>query len=114
MRVVSDLDPLRVQFQVKSDSGRQWWYAAGAIEKASGGGGGGSGTGVSDVSGAIAMIRDKLGDVCSTWPNAGWDDGDEFSSSVTRGLQAGPTASSPCTVSTHATSWHDICSMGLC
>jgi hypothetical protein len=55
-------------------------------------------TSVSDVSGAISTIKSTLGDVCSTWSNAGWDDEDEYSSTVRSGLARGPTESNPCVV----------------
>ena len=53
---------------------------------------------VPDVSGAVSMIKNTLGDVCSTWSNAGWDDEDEYSSNVRSGLARGPTESNPCVV----------------
>jgi tetratricopeptide (TPR) repeat protein len=53
---------------------------------------------VSDVSAAMSTIKNTLGDVCSTWPNAGWNDEDEYSSNVSSGLTRGPTESNPCVV----------------
>ena len=51
-----------------------------------------------DVSGVLDKVIDKLGDVCSTWDTAGWEDRDDFTANVRRGLQAGPSAGSPCVI----------------
>jgi hypothetical protein len=58
----------------------------------------GGASSVSDISGAVSLIKSTLGDVCSTWPNAGWDGEDEYSTSVRSGLERGPTESNPCIV----------------
>lgn len=51
-----------------------------------------------DIPGAVSLIKSTLGDVCHTWTNAGWDDEDEYNTSVRNGLQHGPTETNPCVV----------------
>jgi hypothetical protein len=70
------------------------------VPPASGGGGGdaGRGNGLRNAAGAVTKIKTVLGQERSTWPNAGWDDQDQFSSRVNPLALARATVSQSCVV----------------